>query len=132
MSLIDHHIYEFKKEVRKLFLHTIPLYQKEELVRKLEKEGISYFISPLNGKAVNIFFGDYFFVKVVESFGPRKMNELSLEEDFILGIMLGYGHRQQCERFLSRKQKSTKPVKEPGSSANMWRSGYEKEMQLQG
>lgn len=33
----------------------------------------------------------------------RPLNELSPEEDFILGALLGYDIRRQCERYCQRK-----------------------------
>lgn len=131
MSLIDHHIYEFKKNVRNLFLHTVPASQEKVTVAKLEREGIRYLVSRLNDKVSNIFFGDPAFVEVVESFGQRRMNELTVEEDFILGILLGYGKKQQCERFLSRKRKKVEHPKTSVMPTNTWRLSHEREMQMQ-
>lgn len=39
---------------------------------------------------MNLFFGLRTCVEIVASFGNRKVNEYIPEEDFILGIMLGY------------------------------------------
>lgn len=41
-------------------------------------------------------------VDVVKTFSP-KLNELTAEQDFILGIMLGYDRVKQCERYLKIK-----------------------------
>jgi hypothetical protein len=131
MSLIDHHIYEFKKNVRSLFLHTIPVCEEKELIEKLEREGIIYYTSRLSDNVSNIFFGDQVFVKVVERFGHRKMNELTIEEDFILGIMLGYGQKQQCERYLSRKLKEKAVKKGPCAEIHAEGARNEREMQMQ-
>lgn len=105
MTLTDHHIYEFKKGVRGLFLHTLRNGEARELVRKLERENIRYSVNSLNSRISNVFFGKTVFIEMVEHFGSRKLNELSVEEDFILGIMLGYAKEQQCQRYLFRKSK---------------------------
>ena len=35
---------------------------------------------------------------------PRSLSDLTDEEDFILGVMLGYDRLKQCERYLKRKR----------------------------
>jgi hypothetical protein len=75
-------------------------YKAEEL---LSRKGIAYFTQEVNERKVNVFFGDKNCVRIVESFGHKSLSKYSEEEDFILGIMLGYDRAQQCERYLKRK-----------------------------
>jgi len=103
MSIFDHHIYEYKKGVRRLFLHTVPRECIEDLKQKLNKRSISYEVCELGNTNLNIFFGDDLCLDVLRQFSSKKLNELSIEEDFILGVMLGYGYAQQCQRYLTRK-----------------------------
>ncbi len=133
MSLIDHHIYEFKKEVRGLFLHTISNGEVENIRNKLETQGICCVVYRLNDRSSNTFFGKPDFVEVVERFGERKLNELTAEEDFILGIMLGYGQDQQCRRYLTKKQRDEAGMREIKNSCFVKRKrrGHERKMQLQ-
>jgi hypothetical protein len=41
---------------------------------------------------------------VIREIGDKKLNELTPEEDFILGIMLGYDRLRQCNRYLKQKE----------------------------
>ncbi|MDR0364670.1 MAG: DUF2023 family protein [Bacteroidales bacterium] len=104
MTVLIHHIYEYKKGVRHLALHTLPASLRKEAEKKLEKQGISYVVKPINDMRINIFFGDDECVEVICRMGDKKLNEFTPEEDFILGIMLGYDKRQQCLRYLQQKE----------------------------
>jgi hypothetical protein len=55
-------------------------------------------------KKINIFFGNKNCINVLKSFGDKPLYKFTDEEDFILGIMLGYCRKKQCERFLKRKK----------------------------
>lgn len=70
-------------------------------ILKLEKNGISYKVSPAQDGKVNIFFGDCPCIRIIESFGKDRLNEFDVREDFILGILLGYDVTRQCERYLA-------------------------------
>ena len=52
-----------------------------------------------------LIFGDSRCLRIIESFNQSSLSKLSDEQDFMLGIMLGYDRAQQCERYLSRTQK---------------------------
>ncbi|MCD4779525.1 MAG: DUF2023 family protein [Candidatus Omnitrophica bacterium] len=112
MSIFDHHIYEYKKGLRGLVLHTVPSNFIEDLRNKLDKQSISYVIRELDNTNCNVFFGEELCVEVVKQFGNRSLNQLTSEEDFMLGIMLGYSRLQQCQRYLLRKQKAKVFLKE--------------------
>ncbi|MCK5131289.1 MAG: DUF2023 family protein [Candidatus Sabulitectum sp.] len=56
----------------------------------------------MSNRKINLFFGEKDCVDVVASFGNWKLNEFPPEEDFILGIMLGYGRLAQRCRYLRR------------------------------
>lgn len=105
MSIFDHHIYEYRKGLRGLVLHTVSEESAEALKMRLEKHAIDYVVYELTKGKCNIFFGDPMCLKVLQQFGSKKLNDLSVEEDFILGIMLGYSHQQQYQRYLMRKQR---------------------------
>lgn len=103
MQVLMHHVYEYNKGLRSLVLHTMgsdELYKTEEL---LSRKGIKYIIQPVNPKKINVFFGKDECIKIIESFGDKSLSEFTDEEDFILGIMLGYDRNQQCDRYLKRK-----------------------------
>lgn len=107
MQVFSHHLYEYKKGLRSLILHTAKAELKPLFVKKLERNGIAYLIQDIDDSKFNIFFGDENCVNVVSRF-DMPLNKLSDEQDFILGIMLGYDRILQCRRYLSRKKSSEK------------------------
>ena len=109
LKVLNHHIYEYRKGVRNLVLYTIPMSLKKWAVSRLERDSISYIVRPVSSRKVNLFFGKKECVEVVASIGNKKLNEFTLEEDFILGIMLGYGRLAQCCRYLRRRDLSSSP-----------------------
>ena len=52
---------------------------------------------------VNLYFGKRSCLDAVQTFVDKPLNKLTPEEDFMLGIMLGYDISMQCERYCKRK-----------------------------
>lgn len=102
IAIFNHHMYEYKKGLRRLVLYTGSSENRELMIRKLEQGGIAYYITDVTDTKVNCFFGDSACIDVIRSFGTKPLHELSHEEDFILGALLGYDLHQQCERYLGR------------------------------
>ena len=107
-KIVTHHIYEYKKGIRSLVLQTLPTKELRKAEKSLKQRNIPYFLQMVSDKKVNLFFGDTNSLKIVRSFNPNSLKDLTDEQDLILGIMLGYDRKQQCERFLSRQSKSNK------------------------
>ncbi|WP_022851678.1 DUF2023 family protein [Limisalsivibrio acetivorans] len=105
MQVFCHHLYEYKKGLRSLILHTAQSVHKKAMVSKLEKNGIDYLIQDIDTKRFNIFFGEPNCVEVVRRFDAT-LDKLTNEQDFILGIMLGYDRILQCRRYLQRTESS--------------------------
>ncbi|MBI9055772.1 MAG: DUF2023 family protein [Bacteroidales bacterium] len=103
MQILLHHIYEYKKGLRNLVLHTMSKNEQYLAEELLIRKGIYYIIQDVNDRKINVFFGRNQCVKIVESFGNKSLSDFSDEEDFILGIMLGYDRTQQCDRYMKRK-----------------------------
>ena len=81
MKVLMNHIYEYKKGVRQMILFTMnKRYEQFATGRRECLEAIRLIVT-------------------------RPLNELTPEEDFILGAMLGYDICAQCERFCERKGK---------------------------
>lgn len=55
MKVLAHHIYEYKKGLRSLVLHTLDASYEAEAVRRLERNNISYLIRRVNKRKINIF-----------------------------------------------------------------------------
>ena len=105
-QVLNHHLYEYKKGLRRLILHTVMRKDVAEIVARFRKHDIAHTVILLGEKRANIFFGDEVCVDVIKSIGKTSLSEYTPEEDFILGTMLGYCRRQQCERYLKLKNKS--------------------------
>jgi hypothetical protein len=106
MQVFSHCLYEFQKGVRRLVLLTLEIYELNNIISRLEKEKIPYHFQYLKNKKANLYFGDEACVQVAKMLGKRPLSELSEEEDFILGIMLGYDVKQQCSRYINKKTTS--------------------------
>jgi len=103
MKLFCHHVYEFHKGLRDLVLHTANKEEIPTIEKHLHKQNISYVIIKNKHTKYNVFFGYPKCIDIIKSFGDKKLKEYTTEEDFILGIMLGYGRRNEYERYLQRK-----------------------------
>ena len=114
MKLFLHQIYEFQKGVRSLVLCTMCRTCASLLSERLERLGIAYRIQSVTDSKVNLYFGNRMCLETVATFIHKPLNELSAEEDFMLGAMLGYDIAGQCERYCKRKS--------PGVSSEQARS----------
>lgn len=99
LKVFYHHIYEFKKGIRNLILTTEKAKYKESISKRLMHENIDFVIHDIAQEKINVYFGAKECVDVVKTFNP-KLNELTPEQDFMLGIMLGYDRVKQCERYM--------------------------------
>lgn len=104
LRVFTHHIYEYKKGLRHLILTTEKAKHREAIERKLQHNEIPYLIHEIQNDKINVYFGDDACIDVVKTFSP-KLNKLTAEQDFILGIMLGYDRVKQCERYMKIKNK---------------------------
>ncbi len=107
MTVFQHHIYEYRKGLRNLVLHTMPVSQRKEIEDCLFRKEIDFVIFPLGSMRINVFFGAGDCVEVVRRIGKASLSEYTPEEDFILGTMLGYDRLLQCRRYLSKSSAKT-------------------------
>ena len=96
MKLFLHQIYEFQKGVRSLVLCTMCRTCASLLSERLERLGIAYRIQSVTDSKVNLYFGNRMCLETVATFIHKPLNELSAEEDFMLGAMLGYDIAGPC------------------------------------
>ena len=113
LKVLTHHIYEYKKGIRPLFLETLSSKYKDAVKEKLEKNKIDYVIHDFNKKTINIYFGKKNCVEVVRTLNP-KLSDHTPQEDFILGILLGYDRVKQCARYMRIKNGDLKIGKHVG------------------
>ncbi len=112
IQILSHHIYEYRKGLRHLVLHTMPSEDLPEAESILQRRGIDYWVQPINSLKVNLFFGEVRCLKIVQSFQQESLSDYTVEQDFILGILLGYSRMEQCDRYLSRQlEKEKSPAK---------------------
>lgn len=90
-----------------MVLHTIGRNESKEAELILKSHSICYHIQKVNTNKVNIFFGNADCVELIKSFGDISLSNYTPEQDFILGIMLGYNRDLQCRRYLQKKGKET-------------------------
>ncbi len=109
MKVFYHHIYEYRKGLRNLILHTTSLRYEGRVREKLDKMNIDYEIYHLKNGNINVFFGAEACVEVIRTIGKPCLNDYTPEEDFILGTMLGYDRLIQCSRYLEIKKHDSPP-----------------------
>lgn len=102
MRVFNHHIYEYLKGLRNMILHTTDISNYDIAITKLIKNNIDYVIYQIDNNKIYIFFGNHNCVEIIKKIGKSKLYEYTEEEDFMLGIMLGYDKVKQCERYLKR------------------------------
>ena len=103
MRVLMNHIYEYKKGVRRMILFTCNQRYEAFATNRLSRQSIDYVVQPAGKENVNIYFGRKECLDAIRLFVTRPLNELTPEEDFILGAMLGYDICAQCERYCERK-----------------------------
>jgi hypothetical protein len=108
LKVLMNHIYEYKKGVRRMILFTCNRRYEAFAVQRLSRQAIDYVVQPAGKENVNVYFGRRECLDAIRLFVTRPLNELSPEEDFILGAMLGYDICAQCERYCERKSKCRK------------------------
>ena len=103
MKVLMNHIYEYKKGVRRMILFTCNRRFEAFATNRLCRQSIDYVVQPAGKENVNVYFGRKECLDAIRLFVTRPLNELTPEEDFILGAMLGYDICAQCERYCERK-----------------------------
>ena len=108
LKVLMNHIYELHKGVRRMVLFTCNKKYGEQAVSRLESQGIPYILQPAGQQNLNVYFGRRECMEAIRLIVTRPLNQLTPEEDFILGAMLGYDICAQCERYCQRKIKNLK------------------------
>jgi len=103
MEVFNHHLYEYEKGLRNLILYTAAPTELEYIEQRLNFRKVAFKIMTVSAERVNVFFGDSNAIRAVSHFVFKPLTELTDEEDFILGILLGYDRLKQCKRYLKRK-----------------------------
>ncbi len=107
LRVFYHHIYEYKKGLRSLVLTTEKAENRKVIESKLQRENIPYIIREVNNKNINVFFGNKNCINVVSTLDCR-LDKITPEQDFMLGILLGYDKILQCKRYFVMKEKTAR------------------------
>ena len=105
MKVLMNYIYEYQKGIRHLVLQTFNKKYEQIAITRLESQNIDYIIRYAGDNSINLFFGREECLSAIKMIVNRPLCELTPEEDFMLGVLLGYDIRMQCERYCNRKCK---------------------------
>lgn len=72
-------------------------------IARLQNQTINYVVQEAGNNNINIYFGADECIETVKMLVKKPLNELTAEEDFMLGAMLGYDICVQCRRYCERK-----------------------------
>lgn len=86
-----------------MILYTFNKRYEEYVIKRLENQRIPYLVQTVGSENLNVFFGRKECLEAIRYMVTRPLNQLTPEEDFILGAMLGYDICVQCERYCQRK-----------------------------
>lgn len=101
LKVFNHHVYEYRKGLRHLALQTLPREHGYWVTTRLDNLRIDHLIYPAGKDHINVFLGDPECLEIVRLIGKFDLSRYTPQEDFMLGIMLGYGRQQQCTRYLA-------------------------------
>ena len=108
MKVLMNHIYEYQKGVRRMVLFTFNKKYEEFAIQRLKRQNIPYIIQPVGNDRLNLYFGREECLNAIRMIATRPLCQLTPEEDFMLGAMLGYDICVQCERYCERKARVAK------------------------
>ncbi len=106
LKVLMNHIYEYKKGVRRMVLFTFNKKYESFAITRLKSQHIEYIIQPVGNDRLNLFFGKRECLDAIRMIVTKPLCQLTPEEDFILGAMLGYDICAQCERYCERKKRA--------------------------
>lgn len=109
LCVFNHHLYEYRKGLRNLILLTTWPENLEIITGKLAKYDIDFLVQYVTDKKINVFFGNSACIEVLKSIDKQNLVDFTPEEDYILGIMLGYDRLKQCDRYVSMKKQKDMP-----------------------
>jgi len=104
-QIFHHHLYEYRKGVRQLFMMTMTVAEASDIIGELAESRLPHYVHAVSETKINLFFGRQVLVEVMKVVVTKPLHRLSPEEDFMLGALLGYDKEQQCRRFLARSQR---------------------------
>ncbi len=102
MENLHIYIYEIKRGTKPVALLTINNKETNCAIEKVKKAKLDWVIQECGSGKVNLFFGSKPCINTIKTFIHKPLDKISPQEDFILGIILGYSREKQCERYLDK------------------------------
>ena len=118
IRVLFNYIYEYKKGIRHLILYTLNKCYVPMAIDRLKDQKICYICQEVNKNNINLYFGHTECIDAIRLIVTKPLYYLSPEEDFILGALLGYDLRMQCERFCTKKSRRTFKTSLKGSQGS--------------
>ena len=103
IRVLSEQIYQYQKGVRQMVLCTFHKRHESLAIKKLNSQGIDYVIQPVGNGRINLYFGRKACVNTIQHLVKRPLRDLTPEEGFMLGALLGYDITMQWERYCKRK-----------------------------
>jgi hypothetical protein len=100
MQVLVNALYEFDKGVRHLFLLTVGVAEIPSVLSRLNRDQVAHFVQKVNQTKANVFFGKEALVETARHIARKPLNQITPEEDFMLGTLLSYDKERQCLRYL--------------------------------
>ena len=85
---------------------TMAVAEVDRAIDALRAASIAHHGQAVTGDKVTMAFGKPGAVATMRKVVTNPLYQLSPEEDFIVGILLGYDKEEQCQRFLSRSKRA--------------------------
>lgn len=89
-----------------MVLYTVPKKFEELTTKRLKSQNIDFVIQQVGCEKINLYFGKKECINAIKLIACRPLNKITPEEDFILGMMLGYDVCAQCKRYCKMKEKN--------------------------
>ena len=113
LKIFHHHLYELAKGLRPLAMMTLSSEGAGAVVTELVGSGTPHHVQRACRNKVNVVFGRPSAVATARRLLERRLCDLTDEQDFMLGILLGYDREQQCLRYLARVEAAAVRPAEP-------------------
>ena len=104
LKIFHHHLYELAKGLRPLAMMTLSTEEAGAIVTELVGAATPHHVQRACRDKVNVVFGRPAAVATAQRLLERRLCDLTDEQDFMLGILLGYDREQQCLRYLARTE----------------------------
>ena len=102
MKVFNTYLYEVSKGAKPVALITCDVFLCIKMIQRLEKQNINFVVQKVSDDKTNLFFGAKECIDVLKKLISKPLSALSVEEDFVLGTILGYDVKIQCKRFLEK------------------------------